>query len=178
MCSSDRPPPLLVARKGDSATIPPDRVRDSLVAIDSTQIPTASSAPTSGRVTPWLQSVEIFISWNIEYICVSGRLDAFFDLLTRTHTPQGRVGRQCCVCLWSRVFFFLMIRRRPGSTLLPDPTLFRSGQRRRHLCQRRCHMGQIPCHIGQRRCHIGQIRCHMGQIRCHTDQIQCQMGQR
>src|SRR2546422_10842437 len=45
--------------------------------------------------------------------------------MTHNHTPQSAVIRTSCI-LSNSIFFFLMIRRPPRSTLFPYTTLFRS----------------------------------------------------
>src|SRR5256885_8766495 len=53
--------------------------------------------------------------------------------------------------VYSYVFFFLMIRRPPRSTLFPYTTLFRSHQRLRDSCRRRQPDTDVACDpVGRR----------------------------
>src|SRR2546422_10741690 len=53
----------------------------------------------------------------------------------------------------SSIFFFLMIRRPPRSTLFPYTTLFRSRLRRRwHRERGRQRLGRQPCSAGSTAC--------------------------
>src|SRR5438093_12040774 len=63
------------------------------------------------------------------------------------------------------VFFFLMIRRPPRSTLFPYTTLFRSGRKRRH---RHDHTHRQAAHL--RRGHLGRLRRNRSEE--HTSELQ------
>src|SRR5262252_10087211 len=61
------------------------------------------------------------------------------------------------------VFFFLMIRRPPRSTLFPYTTLFRSSRWRRI---RRCRSSSAPCTAGSRRSEE-----HTSELQSHSDLV-------
>src|SRR5438309_9077047 len=72
------------------------------------------------------------------------------------------------------IFFFLMIRRPPRSTLFPYTTLFRSRARR---FGRRCALrSACPGHSSWQDCHIERFRRSKRRLRSeeHTSELQSQ----
>src|SRR6266568_7814727 len=74
------------------------------------------------------------------------------------------------ISLQSSLFFFLMIRRPPRSTLFPYTTLFRSGPVPRAAPKRSGAAGGLPLRVRHRR----QLRAAAPRSEEHTSELQSQ----
>src|ERR1051326_9343428 len=69
-------------------------------------------------------------------------------------------GATCSMADYVSVFFFLMIRRPPRSTLFPYTTLFRSDDRR---------LSAVPARLGRRRtAHQHRSEEHTSELQSHS----------